>query len=352
MEVLFDVAAFAAKGFVVLVVVAFSAALIFRRRGHGAAGEERGSLGLIQLNDRWQQTLDGLRAKLFTPKDFKRYRKERKAQEKAQEKAQQKAQKTAEPGPDVKPKLFILDFKGDLMAHAVESLRREVSALIAVAQPSDEVVVRLESPGGAAHAYGFAASQLARFSPRGIKLTVCVDRIAASGGYMMACVADHIVAAPFALIGSIGVAAPVPNIHRLLDRHGVDYENITAGKYKRTVSFLAENTDEGRAKFQQQIEETHTLFKDFVSQHRSAIDIDAIATGEYWHATRAAELGLVDELATSDDYLMAKLDEADIFELKYHKPESLRDRLTGAAAHTTYGVVDALWSRARTLRWL
>ncbi len=339
MDVVLDVAGFAAKGLVILVVVLFVSALLFRRRGRSEFEEERGRLGVTPLNSRWQRTVEGLRATLLPAKERKRYLKERKAERKATEKAAAAS--------EVKPKLFILDFKGDLMAQQVEGLRREVSALLAVVEPNDEVVVRLESGGGAAHAYGFAASQLARFATKDIKLTVCVDRIAASGGYMMACVADHIVAAPFAIIGSIGVAAPVPNVHRLLDRHGVDYENITAGKYKRTMSFLAENTEEGRMKFQEQIEETHALFKSFVAEQRKGVDIDAIATGEHWHGSRAAELGLVDELGTSDDYLMSRLDQAELYELRYKKPATLRDRFSGAAAQAVGGVVDTLWHRAR-----
>ena len=109
-------------------------------------------------------------------------------------------------------------------------------------------------------AYGLAASQMQRIRDKKLKLTVCVDKVAASGGYMMAVVADKIIAAPFAVLGSIGVLAQVPNFHRLLKKHDVDFEMLTAGKYKRTLTMFGENTDKGREKFQEDIEDTHVLF--------------------------------------------------------------------------------------------
>jgi serine protease SohB len=235
------------------------------------------------------------------------------------------------------------------MASGVESLRYEISALLSVAASGDEVVVRLESPGGAAHSYGLAASQLARLKEHGLRVTACVDKVAASGGYMMACVAHEIITAPFAIIGSIGVAAPLPNVHRLLERAGVDYEDVTAGEHKRTVSLLGAITPQGRKKFQEQVDEVHELFKGFVKQHRPSLDVDAVATGEHWLGTRAVELGLANRVMTSDSYLMSKLDEADIYHVRFERPKSMRERLALTTRMVSEGVADGLWKRWRAL---
>lgn len=229
-----------------------------------------------------------------------------------------------------RPRTFVCRFKGDLQASAVVALSEEINAILIAAAPGDRVVVVLESAGGTIHGYGLAASQLARVRARGLPLTVLVDRIAASGGYMMACVADRIVAAPFAIVGSIGVVAQLPNFHRLLQRHDVDFEQMTAGRYKRTLSLFGENTDEGRAKFQQDIDDAHALFKDFVSRYRPALDLERVATGEYWFGQRALELGLVDAIATSDGHLAECMITSEVYLVSARLPLGWRQRLRGA----------------------
>ena len=229
-------------------------------------------------------------------------------------------------------RLFVLDFKGDVMASRVSSLREEVTAILAVATPRDEVVVRLENPGGFVHEQGLAASQLLRVRSRGIPLTAAVDTMAASGGYLMACVASKIVAAPFAVVGSIGVVAQVPNFYRLLDRAGVDVEQFTGGEFKRTVTMFGRNTDADRAKLTEEIQDTHALFKEFVAEHRPGLDVDAVGTGEHWYGARAVALGLVDEIMTSDDYLTAARREADVYEVSYTPKPTMRRVLQRAAS--------------------
>jgi serine protease SohB len=228
-------------------------------------------------------------------------------------------------------RLFVLDFKGDVMASRVSSLREEVTAILAVATPRDEVVVRLENPGGFVHEQGLAASQLLRVRSRGIPLTAAVDTMAASGGYLMACVASKIVAAPFAVVGSIGVVAQVPNFYRLLDRAGVDVEQFTGGEFKRTVTMFGRNTDADRAKLTEEIQDTHALFKEFVAEHRPGLDVEAVGTGEHWYGARAVALGLVDEIVTSDDYLVAARRDADVYEVSYTPRPTVRRALGRAA---------------------
>ena len=196
-----------------------------------------------------------------------------------------------------------------------------------VATENDEVFVRLESGGGVVHGYGLAASQLMRLREKNIPLTVSVDKVAASGGYMMACVGNRIIAAPFSIIGSIGVIAQIPNFHRVLKKHDVDFEQFTAGEFKRTVTMFGENTDEAKAKFREEIEDIHVLFKDFIVQHRPDVDIVKVSTGESWPGTRALERNLVDELKTSDDYLLENSQHADIYEISYVSKKSLIEKI-------------------------
>ncbi|BFO10311.1 hypothetical protein GGER_28210 [Serratia rubidaea] len=244
-----------------------------------------------------------------------------------------------------KPCLYVLDFKGSMDAHEVSSLREEVSAVLAVATAQDEVLLRLESPGGVVHGYGLAASQLERLRNGGIRLTVAVDKVAASGGYMMACVADRIVAAPFAIIGSIGVVAQIPNFHRLLKKNNVDVELHTAGQFKRTLTLFGENTDEGREKFREELNETHLLFKQFVHQQRPSLDIDSVATGEHWLGTQAREKGLVDAVGTSDDLLIAEMETHEVIGVRYTRHKRLIDRFTGSAAESADRLLLRWWQR-------
>lgn len=229
-------------------------------------------------------------------------------------------------------RVFVLNFRGDIRASQVSSLREEISALLEVAAGEDEVVLTLESGGGTVHGYGLGASQLQRIRDRDIKLTVCVDKVAASGGYMMACVADRLIAAPFAVLGSIGVIAQVPNFNRLMKKHDIDYEQISAGEYKRTLTVFGENTDRDRQKVQEEIEDAHVLFKDFVVANRTDVDIAQISTGEHWYGKRALELKLVDALQTSDDYLLAAAADAELYEIRFVRRKRLIERMFSSAA--------------------
>lgn len=239
---------------------------------------------------------------------------------------------------------FVLDFHGDIKATEVQPLREEISTILTVAKTGDEVIVRLESSGGMVHAYGLAAAQLARLKEAGLTLTVCIDKVAASGGYMMACVADKILAAPFAVVGSIGVVAQVPNFHDLLEKHDIDVDVFTAGKYKRTVTMFGENTEEDKAKFQQELEETHKLFKDFVKKYRPQLDVEQVATGEHWYGEDAIKRHLVDELQTSDSYILAKMQDSELYAIKSRQKPTIAQKigLSQAAQAAMATAIDAL----------
>ena len=267
----------------------------------------------------------------------------KKADRKAQVKADKVKAKAEAKSADTRPRSFVIDFKGDLKATAVASLREEVSAILEVAGPDDQVIVRLENHGGIVHEHGLATSQLVRIRDQGIPLLISVDKVAASGGYLMACVANRLIAAPFAILGSIGVIAQLPNFNRLLDEHGIDFEMITAGKYKRNVTIFGKNTDEDRAKLKEELEDVHSLFKDVVGRYRQDLDLEKVATGEHWYGTRALELGLADELKTSDELLAELAKDRDLYRVSYKIKQPLQKRILAS--------VDALLEKADAARW-
>lgn len=308
-----EVATFALVLVIIAVLIASS-----RRRGHAEG------LVVEHLNRQFEDSADGLKLAIEGKGRYKKALKARQKERKREDKARGKDGST-------KPRVFVLDFKGDLRASAAASLREEVSAVLRVAQPGEQVLVRLENSGGTVHEHGFAASQLTRLKQHGIKLVVAVDKVAASGGYLMACVADRLIAAPFAIVGSIGVLAQLPNFHRLLEEKGVDFEQVTAGRYKRTLTMFGENTEEGRAKLKEQVEEIHELFKAQIREHRPQVDVESVATGEHWHGVRALELKLVDEIKTSDDVLAEAAKDHDVYHVAYKRRRSLQERLLGGA---------------------
>jgi serine protease SohB len=297
----------------------------------GRKGSQEG-LEVESLNRKYKAAAHTLRQALLGKAEQKKDARREKKRLKAESKAEH-----------ARPRSFVVDFKGDLKATAVAHLREEVSAILAVATPDDQVIVRLENYGGVVHEHGLAASQLVRIRNAGIPLLVCVDKVAASGGYLMACVASRIYAAPFAILGSIGVVAQIPNFNRMLDSHGVTFEQITAGKYKRTVTMFGENTDEDRAKLKEELEDVHALFKNAVAAYRQALDLDAVATGEHWYGTRALELRLADELKTSDELLHELALERDLYRVHYKMKQPLQKRLLAG--------VDSLFARVTAARW-
>jgi len=305
-------------------------------------GGDRGQLEINPLNDQYDEISETMSLALIDPvsqkAEAKKLRKDQKKRAKLDSKKAQSEQ-------GEKKRVFVLKFKGNVSASAVSNLREEVTAVLTQAQPKDEVVVKLESSGGMVHSYGLASSQLDRLRKQSIPLTICVDKVAASGGYMMACVGDKILAAPFAIIGSIGVVAQLPNFHRLLKKNDVDFELLTAGEHKRTLTIFGENTEQGREKFIEDLQDTHQLFKSYVAERRPKIDIDKVATGEVWFGSRALDLSLVDELMTSDEYLTGCAKESKVFEINYVQKKKLPQRLGIAAEESADRLLVKWWGR-------
>ncbi len=292
---------------------------------------KKGKLEIIDLSLQLNETKNLLEENLLSELQLKARNKKHKKEQKSKLSEDKKA---ANKDCDVKlsAQLYVIDFKGSIDAKEVSSLREEITAILSVATDQDEVFVRLESGGGMVHGYGLAASQLQRIKEKGIPLTISVDKMAASGGYMMACIADKIISAPFAILGSIGVIAQMPNFNKVLKKHNIEFEQLTAGEYKRTLTMFGENDRKGRNKFKQELQETHDLFKDFVGKYRCQLDIDKIATGEHWYGTQALALNLVDVIQTSDDYLTSQLDTRHIVQIKYLQEKKLSDKLFKSAS--------------------
>ncbi|TWD52070.1 protease SohB [Pseudomonas sp. SJZ131] len=339
MEFFAEYASFLAKTvtLVVAILVVLASFAALRSKGRRKSS---GQLQVSKLNDFYKGLRERLEQSLLDKDQLKSLRK-----------SQAKTEKKQKKKPEPKGRVFVLDFDGDIKASATESLRHEITALLTLATPQDEVVLRLESGGGMVHSYGLASSQLARIRQAGVPLTVCIDKVAASGGYMMACIGEKIISAPFAILGSIGVVAQLPNVNRLLKKHDIDFEVLTAGEYKRTLTVFGENTEKGREKFQEDLDITHELFKNFVSRYRPQLAIDEVATGEIWLGVAALGRQLVDELKTSDEYLAERAKSAELYHLHYAERKSLQERIGMAASGSVDRLLLSWWSRLTQQRF-
>lgn len=309
-----EILIFAAKLFIVVLGIS---SLLILVAILAAKSQQKQELELENLNKRFTLYSDLIKDATLTEKEAKIEAKRKKAKAKSADKEEVSL-----------PRLFVLDFKGDVKAQAVDHLREEVSAILCSHKENDRVLVRLESPGGMVMGYGLAASQLARFREKNIPLSVSVDKVAASGGYMMACVANEILCAPFAAVGSIGVVAQVPNFNRLLKKYDVDFKEYTAGEFKRTVSLFGEITGKGEEKFLEQLEDTHRLFKSFVSKYRPQLDTAKVATGEYWYGEHAIDLLLIDKITTSDDFILKHLESHQIVKINFKQKQKFSDKIS------------------------
>jgi serine protease SohB len=318
----------------ILVVVGGIIALASKQK------QGKGNLDISSISDKLQDVADHARELMLSKDELKQYNKDKKKQ------AKQKANKNDD---QKNGRVFVIDFDGSMDAHEVENLREEVTTVLNVANKDDHVLVRLESGGGVVHGYGLAASQLQRIKDKGLNLTVSVDKVAASGGYMMACVADQVLSAKFAIIGSIGVIAQLPNFNKLLQKSHIEFEQHTAGDFKRTLTMFGENNDQGREKFKQELEEVHQMFKGFVSEHRPQLDIDKVATGEYWYGAKALELGLVDKIQTSDDYLLGLNQEHEIFSVQYRVKKNIAEKFGLAASQSLQTAAVKLMTKGQSL---
>jgi len=328
LEYLIEYGMFLAKVATLVIAIVFILSALASAGNKQRKGSAKGHIKVTKLNEHIDEMLESLKKAVLDKHSLKLAHKEKKKQHKEEEKASKTKKKHAE-GHDEeeKKRVYVLNFKGDIAAHAVSSLREEITAVLSLARESDEVLLRLESPGGMVHAYGLASSQLMRIKDKKIPLTICVDKVAASGGYMMACLADKLVVAPFAIMGSIGVLVQLPNFHRLLKKNEIDYETISAGEFKTTLTTFGEITQKGRDKVKEDVEDMHSLFKQWVKDHRPSVDIDKISTGETWVGVKAKERYMVDELKTSDECIVAACDDADVYEIEFQHKKSMQDRM-------------------------
>lgn len=358
MEYLIQYGMFFAKVATIVVAIIIVLGAIVASGSRHKKSAKKGVIRVTQLNDHFDEMRETLRESVLDKDQLKKIHKQEKKAAKAelkQTKIKEKEKSKTEEGSesdspaviDRKKRSYVLNFKGDIAAEAVTSLREEITAILTLAEKADEVILRLESPGGMVHAYGLASSQLLRIKNAGIPLTICVDKVAASGGYMMACLADKLVSAPFAIIGSIGVLVQLPNFHRVLKKNDVDYEIISAGEFKRTLSTFGEITKKGKAKVQEDVETIHGIFKQWVKDHRPSVEIDKISTGETWVGMQAKERYMVDEIKTSDECILAACETADVFEVEFELKKSMQDKLGAAIPGVVEKVLMAWTNKSR-----
>lgn len=338
-----DIGRFTAQLTIFLLLVGFVVIIIARARSEGG---DRLRMRIEELNHRYEHRRRRLALAASEPSTRKRLLKAFRRDDKVQGRQGRKGG-----GEERRQTVWVLDFRGDIKASGVGRLAEEISAIIAAAMKGDEVVVRLESPGGLVHSYGLAAAQMDRLRDAGLTTTVCVDKVAASGGYLMACAADQLRAAPFAVLGSIGVVAQLPNFHRLLKRHDIDVELLTAGEYKRTLTVFGENTEEGRNKFKADLDNIHQLFKSHVAERRPQLDIEAVATGETWYGRDAIAKGLIDALGTSEAYLISRMEEARVISMRLEARHPMGERLGMAVSKGVEGGIDRVMERLDAGRW-
>jgi serine protease SohB len=329
----------------ILVVVTVVVGISTRQR----AEHHEGHIEVRKLNDRYRQMGEAVASVADDPAEVKERHKADKKTAKEEAKQSKKARKNASGSPteDKRKRLYVLNFDGDMRASATDNLREEISVVLSQTREFDEVLVKVESPGGIVHGYGLAASQLQRIRNANVPLTIAVDKVAASGGYMMACVAERIIAAPFAVVGSIGVLAQLPNFNRLLKKMDIDFELLTAGEYKRTLTMFGENTDKGREKFVEELEQTHELFKDFVGSNRPGLDISKVATGEVWYGQKAIDEGLVDDIQTSDSYIQEHLADWDVLEVRFVHKKNWQEKFGMAAEGALERTFLKIWQRGQ-----
>ena len=349
MEYLIQYGLFLAKVVTIVVALVFVLLVLVSVSARQKRDDRHGHIKISKLNDQLDDMLHEVQRAVLDKTAYKAEMKKRKQRHKLEQQGQKNQAETRQDAPArQKKRIYILDFKGDTAASAVESLREEITAVLSMATTADEVILRLESPGGMVHAYGLASSQLMRIKDRKIPLVICVDKVAASGGYMMACLADRLIAAPFAIIGSIGVLVQMPNFHRILKRHDIDYETITAGEFKTTLSTFGEITQKGRDKVKDDIEDVHQIFKKWVKEHRPSVDIDKIATGETWLGTQAKDRYMVDEIRTSDEVIVRASGEADVFAVSYELRQTLQSRLSQIFKGATSSVIEEFSERSNS----
>ena len=312
MEILVDYLIFLLKVFTIALAITLPLLIIIGSSKNKS--QQKGKLSITNLSDKFEDMGNALKGSLMNPKELKKFNKDLSKDKKKKNKTENEET------------VFVLNFNGDIQASEVEKLKQEVNSILLSESECKEVVLKVESGGGSAYAYGLCAAELKRLVDNEISLTVCIDKVAASGGYLMSCVATKIIAAPWAIVGSIGVIAQLPNFHRLLKKNSIDFEMHTAGAFKRTLTTLGENTEEGREKFKSELEDLHLIFKNFVKEQRPQVDTEVVATGEVWQGEEAVKVGLVDSLETSDNYLVNLSKEAKLLEIEFVEKKNLTER--------------------------
>ena len=180
--------------------------------------------------------------------------------------------------------------------------------------PIKALVVRINSPGGSAAASQEIHAELKKVREKGKLVVVSMADMAASGGYMIACAADYIVANPATITGSIGVIIDATNTQGLYDLLGIEYEVIKSGEFKDTLNPARPLTDAEKELLATMVDDIYGQFVDLVVEGRglNREKVLAYADGRILTGRQALEAGLVDELGNLYDALDIAAEKAGI----------------------------------------
>jgi protease-4 len=203
------------------------------------------------------------------------------------------------------------------------------------------VVVHINSPGGTT-----AGSEELHHSLIGLKgkkpMVVVVDGLAASGGYIAAIAADHIVAQETSLVGSIGVLFQFPNVGELLSKVGVSMEEIKSSPLKAAPNGFEPTSPEARAAIADLVKDSYDWFRNLVKTRRQLDDagLDRVADGRVFTGRQGVPLRLVDELGDEQTAIAWLAKESNIDPKTPVRDYSLHDRFSDLPfLHTAAGAV-------------
>ncbi|WP_343192796.1 S49 family peptidase [Buchnera aphidicola (Taiwanaphis decaspermi)] len=215
-----------------------------------------------------------------------------------------------------KSNLYILDYNDKIKKNKIKKLREEISSIILVAKKNDEVLLRLENTSDIVYEYGLVIAQLQRLRKKGIKLIISIDKIVSNGGYIIACVADHISASPFSIIGPINIVVNIPNIDKYTQTSNLNNQLNDCNTFTK-LTLIKNNTKIYVNKIFNKLDIKKYIRNSFIKDMRPSLNLNKIFNQNYWIGENAINEKLIDSINTSDDILFSKKDTHNLLKIKY-----------------------------------
>jgi len=246
---------------------------------------------------------------------------------------------------DSGPKLLMIELEGLLSESAsrnpfgprMPSIVAHVQEALDRAKEDGDVaglLLQIRSPGGTAAGSETLLHLIQEWKAEtGLPVVAHMQGMATSGGYYVAMAADHVVAHPTTVTGSIGVVFAGLNFSGLMDKVGIQNQTFTSGPYKDTGSPFRSMREDERAEIQGVIDDLHARFEEVVDAGRPGLDAEEVARladGRIFTAPRALEAGLIDQVGYLDDSVRALEERAGLERSRvvvYHRPSEYRDNL-------------------------